>query len=47
MPFARKVAHVVHVFGEGRVIESGPPAQVFEDPTQEATRALLSEAAAA
>jgi polar amino acid transport system ATP-binding protein len=47
MPFARKVAHVVHVFGEGRVIESGPPAQVFEDPVQEATRALLSEAAAA
>jgi polar amino acid transport system ATP-binding protein len=47
MPFARKVAHVVHVFGEGRVIESGPPAQVFEDPAQEATRALLSEAVAA
>ena len=47
MPFARKVAHVVHVFGEGRVIESGPPARVFEDPAQEATRALLSEAAAA
>ena len=47
MPFARKVAHVVHVFGEGRVVESGPPRQVFEDPSHEATRMLLSEVAAA
>ena len=47
MHFARRVAHTVHVFGEGRIIESGPPAQVFEEPSQEATRALLSEALAA
>ncbi|APW62425.1 amino acid ABC transporter ATP-binding protein [Paludisphaera borealis] len=47
MPFARKVAHVVHVFGEGRVIESGPPERIFDDPVQEATRTLLSEVAAA
>ena len=31
MQFARRVAHTVHVFGEGRVIESGPPAQIFDD----------------
>ena len=47
MRFARQVAHTVHVFGEGRVIESGPPEQVFDDPRQEATRLLLSEAQAA
>jgi polar amino acid transport system ATP-binding protein len=47
MHFARQVAHTVHVFGEGRVIESGPPCQVFEDPHQEATRLLLSEVQAA
>jgi polar amino acid transport system ATP-binding protein len=47
MHFARKVSHVVHVFGEGRIIESGPPAQIFEDPSQEATRTLLSEVLAA
>ena len=32
MQFARRVAHSVHVFGEGRVIESGPPGQIFEEP---------------
>ncbi len=47
MHFARRVAHTVHVFGEGRIIESGPPAQIFDEPSQEATRALLSEAIAA
>jgi polar amino acid transport system ATP-binding protein len=47
MQFARRVAHVVHVFGEGRVIESGPPAQIFEDPHQEATRSLLASVQAA
>ena len=47
MQFARRVAHTVHVFGEGRIIESGPPSQIFEDPHQEATRNLLSEVMAA
>jgi len=47
MRFARQVAHTVHVFGEGKIIESGPPIQVFEEPHQEATRMLLSEAHAA
>jgi ABC-type polar amino acid transport system ATPase subunit len=47
MSFARRVAHVVHVFGEGKVIESGSPEQIFEAPRQEATRALLSTVLAA
>ena len=47
MRFARQVAHTVHVFGGGRVVESGPPAQVFEDPRNEATRLFLAEARAA
>jgi len=47
MHFARRVSQTVHVFGEGRIIESGPPAQIFEDPSQEATRTLLSEGLAA
>jgi polar amino acid transport system ATP-binding protein len=47
MRFARHVADVVHVFDGGRVVESGPPAQIFEDPRQEATQRLLSEVLAA
>ncbi len=47
MQFARRVAHTVHVFGEGRVIESGPPGQIFDDPHQEATKSLLSSVQAA
>ena len=47
MQFARRVAHTVHVFGEGRVIESGPPDQIFEDPHQEATKNLLASVVAA
>jgi len=47
MRFARQVAHTVHVFGDGRIVESGPPAQIFEEPHEEATRLLLSEVQAA
>ncbi len=47
MHFARRVAQTVHVFGEGRIIESGPPSQIFDCPHQEATRSLLSAVAAA
>jgi ABC-type polar amino acid transport system ATPase subunit len=47
MGFARQVAHTVHVFGQGRVIESGPPGQIFENPQCEATRLFLAEARAA
>ena len=47
MRFARQAAHTVHVFSEGQVIESGPPAQIFGDPRQEATKLLLAEVQAA
>ncbi len=47
MQFARRVARTVHVFGDGRIIESGPPGQIFDDPHEEATRTLLSAVAAA
>ncbi|MDR3639298.1 MAG: amino acid ABC transporter ATP-binding protein [Isosphaeraceae bacterium] len=47
MRFARQVAHTVHVFGDGRVIESGSPDQIFEAPRQEATRLLLDDSQAA
>ena len=47
MHFARRVAHTVHVFGEGRVIESGPPGQIFDAPQEQATRNLLAEVQAA
>jgi len=47
MRFARRVANTVHVFGEGTVLESGPPARIFDDPRHEATRLLLAEARAA
>jgi len=47
MRFARQVAHTVHVFDGGRVVESGPPEQVIDDPRHEATRLLLAETIAA
>ncbi len=47
MQFARRVAHTVHVFDEGRVIESGPPVQIFDEPRHESTRKLLSALQAA
>ena len=47
MRFARMVAHTVHVFDSGRIVESGPPEQIFESPREEATRQLLAEVAAA
>lgn len=47
MQFARQVAHTVHVFGDGRVVETGPPASIFAEPRHEATRLLLAETHAA
>jgi polar amino acid transport system ATP-binding protein len=45
MGFARRVAHTVHVMHAGRVVESGPPAQVFEAPREAVTRSFLAQAA--
>jgi polar amino acid transport system ATP-binding protein len=42
MAFARRVADWVVVFDRGRVIEEGPPGQIFEQPTVRRTRDFLS-----
>ena len=39
--FARRVAHRALVVAEGRIVESGPPAEVLDRPQTEAARALL------
>jgi ABC-type polar amino acid transport system ATPase subunit len=41
---ARRTAQTVHVFEDGRVLESGPSEQIFEQPANEATRRFLHEA---
>ncbi|MEX0978737.1 MAG: amino acid ABC transporter ATP-binding protein [Pirellulales bacterium] len=41
---ARRTARTLHVFEAGRVLESGPAAEVFENPREEATRRFLDEA---
>jgi ABC-type polar amino acid transport system ATPase subunit len=43
MGFARRVADTVHVMHVGRVVESGPPEQVFNHPAREETRAFLTQ----
>jgi polar amino acid transport system ATP-binding protein len=42
MSFARRVANWVVVFERGRLLEEGPPRQIFEAPTVERTRDFLS-----
>jgi ABC-type polar amino acid transport system ATPase subunit len=44
MGFARQVASTVHVMHEGRIAESGPPAQIFEAPRAEVTQKFLAQA---
>ena len=41
---AREAADLVFVLEGGRVAEWGPPAQLFDSPQTEATRALLAHA---
>jgi len=41
MAFARDISHRVMMFDAGRVIETGPPERVFNDPHHERTRAFL------
>jgi ABC-type polar amino acid transport system ATPase subunit len=43
MPFARQVAHTVHVMHQGRIVESGAPARVFAKPEQKATALFLAQ----
>ena len=42
MSFARRVADRVVYLKDGRIIESGPPEQIFERPEREETREFLS-----
>ncbi len=41
MGFAREVADTVVVMADGRIVEAGPPEQIFTNPTQERTRGFL------
>jgi polar amino acid transport system ATP-binding protein len=41
MGFAREVADVVVVMDHGRIVESGPPDQIFVNPREERTRSFL------
>ena len=43
MGFARRAAHEVHVIAEGVIVESGPPAQIFEAPEHVSTKELLQQ----
>ncbi|WP_067721076.1 amino acid ABC transporter ATP-binding protein [Nocardia yamanashiensis] len=42
--FAREVADTVVLLDAGRVVEAGPPAQVFDAPAHERTKAFLAHA---
>jgi polar amino acid transport system ATP-binding protein len=42
MSFARSVGDWVAVFDAGRIVEEGPPAQIFDQPTTTRTRDFLS-----
>jgi ABC-type polar amino acid transport system ATPase subunit len=42
MTFARDVAHRVAFLDEGRVVEQGPPAELFRAPREPRTRAFLA-----
>ena len=41
MRFARDVADRIVYIEQGRIVEQGPPAQIFSNPTDERTRAFL------
>ncbi len=47
MAFARNVAQTVHVLDEGKIVESGPICEVFENPQSQAARGLLNHVEAA
>ena len=43
MGFAREVAHRVCFMDAGRIVEEGPPGQIFDSPQRERTKAFLSK----
>jgi polar amino acid transport system ATP-binding protein len=42
MSFARRVGDWVAVFDAGRIVEEGPPTQIFDHPTIARTKDFLS-----
>jgi len=44
MRLARRAGTTIHVFQDGRVLESGPPRQIFDAPREEGTRRFFAEA---
>ena len=44
MGLARRAAHTVHVVDAGRIIESGPPDQIFSAPRNKATAEIVAQA---
>jgi len=45
MGFAREIADRILMFDKGRVVESGPPSQVLDDPQEDRTRSFLGAVA--
>ena len=43
MDFVRRSAHQVVVMADGRVVEAGPPSQIFDSPAHQQTRDFLLE----
>jgi ABC-type polar amino acid transport system ATPase subunit len=43
MGFAREVAHRAVFMDEGRIVETGPPEEIFDRPRNPRTRAFLSK----
>jgi polar amino acid transport system ATP-binding protein len=41
MGFARDIAHRIAFVDDGRILEQGPPAELFTAPTQPRTRQFL------
>jgi len=41
MHFARDVSDRVMMFDKGKIVEQGPPSQIFDDPQHQRTRAFL------
>jgi len=42
MTFARRVGHWIIVFDHGRIVEEGPPAEIFEQPREQRTKDFFS-----
>jgi polar amino acid transport system ATP-binding protein len=42
MAFAREISDAVYFLDAGRIVESGPPDRLFDDPQQERTKAFLA-----